>query len=485
MDNEGVTRRALAPLLAGAALATTAACGPQGTRGEQPASRKFPADFQWGAATSAFQIEGSLDADGRGPSIWDVFQKNPANIIDHSTADVACDSYRRYADDVALLADANMSAYRFSISWSRVLPDGAGVVNDKGLDYYSRLTDALLEKKILPYATLFHWDLPQALYLKGGWANRDTAKRLADYSVLIADKLGDRIKNFIILNEAAVHTVVGHLLGTQAPGLKDANLLGPVTHHQNLGQGMAIQAMRAHRKDLHIGTTMALMPVRSAGPWWDLKDLLPAKAFDAVWNGAYLDPLLKGSYPFAARSFVDPVVKDGDMAITKQPIDFLGVNYYSPSYIKFDKTNPSYIGPALPPKGVPLDAFGREIDASGLGEVLTRLRDDYGNPTLFITENGCSDPLSKEDAATDDAFRIDYLRRHLEVVKLSMERGSPIRGYFVWTMVDNWEWDSGYTAKFGMVAMNRTNDARATKASYAWMKALAKSGLLAPEERTA
>lgn len=485
MGNKGVTRRALAPLIAGAALATTAACSPEDTRDEQPASRQFPRDFQWGAATAAFQTEGSLDADGRGPSIWDVFQKNPANIVDHSTADVATDSYRRYADDVALVAGANMSAYRFSISWTRVLPDGVGAVNEKGLDYYSRLTDALLEKKIAPYATLFHWDLPQALFLKGGWKNRDTAKRLADYSALIADKLGDRIKNFIILNEAAVHTVVGHLLGTQAPGLKDAGLLGPVTHHQNLGQGMAIAAMRARRKDLRIGTTMALMPVRSAGPWWDLKDLLPAKAFDQVWNGAYLDPLLKGSYPFAARQFVDPVVKDGDLAITKQPIDFLGVNYYSPSYIKFDKTNPSYIGPALPPKGVPLDAFGREIDASGLGEVLTRLREDYGNPPLLITENGCSDPLSKGDALLDDPFRTDYLRRHLEVVKLSMERGSPVHGYFVWTMVDNWEWDSGYTAKFGMVAMNRTNGARATKSSYAWMKALAKSGLLPAEQRYA
>ena len=485
MNNEGVTRRALAPLLAGSTLAATAACGPQGARDQQPASRKFPTDFKWGAATSAFQIEGSLDVDGRGPSIWDVFQKNPKHIIDHSTADVACDSYRRYADDIALLAAANMSAYRFSISWSRVLPEGAGAVNDKGLDYYSRLTDALLEKKIEPFATLFHWDLPEALFQKGGWANRDTAKRLADYSAIVADRLGDRIKDFIILNEAAVHTVVGHLLGTQAPGLKDSNLLGPVTHHQNLGQGLAIQAMRAKRKDLRIGTTMALMPVRSIGSWWDLKDGLPALAFDQVWNGAYLDPLLKGSYPFAARQFVDKFVRDGDLTTTKQPIDFLGVNYYSPSYIKFDKTNPSYIGPALPPKGVPLDAFGREIDPSGLGEVFTRLREDYGNPTIYVTENGCSDPFSTGEALLDDPFRIDYLRQHMEVTKLAMEKGSPIRGYFIWSLVDNWEWDSGFTSKFGMVAMNRTNGARATKASYRWMAALAKSGVLQPETRTA
>ena len=484
MKSEGISRRALAPLVAGAALATTAACSPQDTRDEQPSSRQFPPGFKWGAATSAFQIEGSLTADGRGPSIWDVFQRDSSHIADHSDASVATDSYRRYPEDVALLAGAGLSAYRFSISWSRVLPEGAGAVNEKGIDYYRRLTDAVLEKGIVPYATLFHWDLPQALYLKGGWANRDTAKRLADYGALIVDKLGDRLKNFVILNEAAVHTVVGHLLGTQAPGLKNADLLGPVTHHQNLGQGLAIKAMRARRSDLQIGTTMALMPVRAAGPWWDVRNSLSARAFDALWNGAYLDPLLKGSYPFVAKHFVDPVVKDGDMAITQQPIDFLGVNYYSPSYIQFDKNNPSYIGPALPPKGVPLDAFGREIDSSGLGEVLTRLRDDYGNPALFITENGCSDPISTRDAVLNDSFRIDYLRRHLEVVKLSMERGSPIHGYFVWTIVDNWEWDSGFTSKFGLVAMNRASGIRTPKASYAWMKALTKTGLLPPDQRS-
>ncbi len=480
MEQDGsVSRRALAPLMAGAALAATSACGPTDTHGTQPASRQFPPAFKWGAATSAFQIEGARDVDGRGPSIWDVFANNPAHIADGSDASVATDSYRRYQDDVALLAGAGLSGYRFSISWSRVLPDGAGPANQKGLDYYRRLVDALLAKGIEPYATLFHWDLPQALFEKGGWASRDTAKRLADYSALVARELGDRLKNFIILNEAAVHTVVGHLLGTQAPGLKDAKLLGPVTHHQNLGQGWAIEALRAARSGLAIGTTMALAPSRAADMPWDFWNLLPAHAFDELWNGAYLDPLLKGSYPWAARSIVGPFVKDGDMAITRQPIDFLGVNYYSPTYIKFDRTNPSYIGPGLPPKGVELDAFGREIDPSGLGEMLTRLREDYRNPPVLITENGCSDPLSLHaPAIPDDRFRIDYLRRHLEVVKRAMEKGSPVSGYFVWTLVDNWEWDQGFTAKFGLCAMDRVTGARTTKASYEWFKALAKTGRL-------
>jgi beta-glucosidase len=460
--------------MAGAAVAATAACGPTAT---QPASRQFPPGFLWGAATSAFQIEGALDVDGRGPSIWDVFARNPKNIIDHSDASVAIDSYRRYADDVALLAGAGLQAYRFSISWSRVMPQGAGAVNQKGLDYYRRLVDALLEKNIAPYATLFHWDLPQALQEKGGWGSRDTAKRLADYSAVVAHALGDRLKNLIILNEAAVHTIIGHVLGIQAPGIKGGELLGPVTHHQNLGQGLAIQALRAARPDFRIGTTMALAPSRPEGGWWHPLNLFSASAFDAVWNGAYLDPLLKGSYPWAVQSFVGPVVKDGDMAITRQKIDFLGVNYYSPTYIKFDKSNPSYIGPGLPPEHTERDAFDREIDPSALGEMLARVRDDYGNPKVLITENGCSDPLNAP-AVLNDRFRTDYLRRHLEVVKLAMEKGSPVGGYFVWTMVDNWEWDSGFTAKFGMVAMDRKSGIRTPKASYQWFKKLAQTGQL-------
>ncbi|HUO92300.1 MAG TPA: family 1 glycosylhydrolase [Rhizomicrobium sp.] len=475
MDN-GITRRALAPLAAGAALAATASCAPQA---HKPVSRQFPKDFIWGAATSAFQIEGSLDVDGRGPSIWDVFQKDPAHIVDHSTAAVATDSYRRYRDDVALLKGANLNAYRFSISWSRVLPTGAGTINDKGLDYYSRLVDALLEAHITPYATLFHWDLPQALYEKGGWASRDTANRLADYAGVIGDKLGDRLKHYIILNEAAVHTIIGHVLGLGAPGTKDAGMIGPVTHHQNLGQGLAIEALRAKRSEFKVGTTMALMPSRGPGPWWHLRDRLAAFGFDSIWNRAYLDPLFNGSYPWPASSFIDPFVKGDDLKTVKQPVDFLGVNYYSPTYIEYTDSNPSHIGPGEPPKGVPLDAFGREIDPAGLSETLARLRHHYGNPPVLITENGCSDPLSNNPAIHDDAFRVKYLTQHLEVVKAEMEAGSPIGGFFVWSIIDNWEWDSGYTSKFGLVAMDRKSGIRKLKKSYAWFGELAKTGKLA------
>lgn len=476
-EENGITRRALGPLMAGAAVAATVSCGPHAP--ETPLSRQFPKDFLWGVATSAPQIEGAPDADGKGQSIWDVFAQNPAHIVDHSDTSYGTDSYRRWQDDVDLIAAANLNAYRFSIAWTRVLPDGAGAVNQKGLDYYSRLVDGLLAKNVTPFATLFHWDLPQALYLKGGWSARDTAYRLADYAAVVGKALGDRLKHFIILNEAAVNTIAGHVLGTSAPGLKDGGLIGPVTHYQNLGQGLAIKALRAARADFSIGTTMALMPSRAAGAWWDIQNILPAHAFDAVWNGAYLDPLLLGSYPFAMERFTDPFVKSGDLAITKQPIDFLGVNYYAPTYIKFDRHNPSYIGPGKPPRGVPLDAYGREIDPNGLGEVLRRIRDHYGNPPVIVTENGCSDDLGPRPAVIHDPFRIDYLAKHIAVAKAEMEAGTPLKGYFVWSLVDNWEWEYGYTAKFGMVAMDRKTGLRTPKSSYAWFSELAKTGLLA------
>ena len=469
-----VTRRGLA---LGAGAAALAGCSQEGETA-MPAlrDRQFPADFVWGVATSSFQTEGALDADGRGPSIWDVFPRD--RIHDGTDATTANDSYHRYAEDVALIADAGMNAYRFSIAWTRIVPTGSGAVNEAGLDYYARLIDAQLARGVTPYATLFHWDLPQTLQELGGWAARDTTARFAEYADIIARRLGDRLKHIVILNEAAVHAVLGHVLGTHAPGIQDADQLGAVIHHQNLAQGLAIQALRAARGDLTIGTTMALMPSRAEGGMMSWLNQKAASGFDEVWNGAFLDPLFRGWYPETARGMVESVVQEGDLAAIRQPIDFLGVNYYAPAYTRFNPTAPSFIEPAPPPSGSELDAFDRHLDPAGLFETLARLRQLYGNPRVLITENGCSDPFSDGPAETDDQFRIDYVRRHLEAVKSAMEAGANIGGYFHWTLVDNWEWAEGYRSKFGLVAQDRTTGVRTPKASYAWFSALARSGAL-------
>lgn len=477
-----ITRRTLG---AGALGVLAASCAPAPNFSfPAPRSRQFPQGFRWGVASAAYQTEGSREADGRGPSVWDVF---PAEkIYDRSDASVACDSYRRYAEDADLIRAASLGMYRFSVAWPRIVPDGVSAmrmmpagwtgVNQAGLDHYSRMTDALLERGITPYVTLFHWDLPQALQERGGWAARDTAQRFADYAALMSEALGDRVKHWIVMNEAAVHTFLGHVLGTHAPGLADPSLIGAVTHHLNLAQGLGVQAMRAGRSDLEVGTTLALTPSRpSPGVFLNVP---AAEGFDAVWNGAFLDPLLKGSYPEAAQSFLGELVLNGDLAITRQPVDFIGVNYYSPAYMRFDLMSDAHIASGRVPDGVELDAFGRHIDPSGLWEMLAHLRDEYGNPRVMITENGCSDAFSAGPAELNDQFRIDYLRRHLEVVLSSIEAGSQIEGYFHWTLIDNWEWAEGYRSKFGLVAMDRESGVRTPKASHAWFKALAVTGLL-------
>jgi beta-glucosidase len=470
-----LTRRELA-LAAGAAA--LAGCSPAfaPARFPAPASRRFPADFVWGVATSAFQTEGALDADGRGQSIWDVFARD--KIADRSDASVADDSYHRYVEDATLLQGLAVGAYRFSIAWPRIFPSGAGAVNDRGLDYYSRLVDALLARHITPYATLFHWDLPLALQQQGGWRVRDTAQRFADYAGVIAARLGDRIKHYCVMNEPAVHVFAGHVLGIHAPGLADVRLIGPVTHHLNLAQGLAMQALRAAHSDFAIGTTLALTPTRPGQGGVAQLNEMAAHGFDELWNLSYLDPLLKGAYPKTAQPLVDPFVRDADMAAIRQPIDFIGANYYSPAYMRFDLMSQAHIAQAEPPTGVERDAFGRHVDPAGMWQILERLRNDYANPRVLITENGCSDAFSEGPAQQDDQFRIGYLRRHLEAVKSAIEAGSRVGGYFHWTLIDNWEWEEGYRSKFGFVAQDRASGLRATKASYAWYKALAMTGVL-------
>ncbi len=441
-------------------------------------AQRFPSTFRWGCGSSAFQVEGGLDADGRGESIWDVFAKQKGRIKDGSIPSVTCNSYFRYKDDAALISAANLNSYKFSISWPRVFPAGSGIMNERGMDYYDRLTDALLQRHITPYATLFHWDLPQRLYESGGWRSRDTGERFADYAVAVTRRLGDRLKNFVTINEPNVHLFLGHIFGNHAPGLWDGKLIGPVTHHLNLAQGRAIQGMRAQRKDLTIGVGLALAPARPEGGRMHLFNDFAALAFDQVWAGAFLDPLLKGTYPLAAQEMLGNVVKAGDMNQIHQGCDFIGVNYYSPAYLKADFSGVSFIAQGRTPAGVSRDASGREIDPAGLREVLNQLTKDYSNPRLIVTENGCSDPLGDHAAILNDEFRIHYLNGHLRAVRQAMDNGSRVEGFFVWSLLDNWEWDLGFTSKFGLVAQEMNTGVRTPKKSYASLADVAKTGLL-------
>lgn len=410
--------------------------------------------FLWGAATAAFQIEGALTEDGRGPSIWDSF----GPVRDGHTAEVACDSYRRWADDVALLAGLGVNAYRFSVAWTRIQPEGTGPANAKGLDHYERLVDALLAAGITPALTLFHWDLPQALQDRGGWLDRETAHRFADYASLVAGRLANRVGPWITLNEPFVHTVFGHALGVHAPGQALFLDALPAAHHQLLGHGLAVGALRAAGAETVL-ITNNLSPVWPASP--SAEDRAAADAYDTLHNRMFNDPVFLGTYPDLTAFGLDamPGLRDGDLAIISAPIDGLGVNYYNPTRISAPES------PELPftdagVEGYPLTAFGWPVVPDGLRELLTGLHERYGVP-LYVTENGCS------YEGLDDHDRIAYLDGHITA---ALEARADVRGYFVWSLLDNFEWAEGYHQRFGLVHVDFATGARTPKASYRWFR---------------
>jgi beta-glucosidase len=428
----------------------------------------FGRDFLWGASTSAYQIEGGAQADGRGPSVWDVFAHTPGRIRDGSTGDVACDHYHRSAEDVELLAEGGYRAYRFSTSWSRILPAGTGAVNAKGLAFYDRLTDQLLARGITPWLCLFHWDLPQALQERGGWLSRDIADWFTDYAGIVADKLGDRVAHWIMLNEAIVHALFGHGLGGSAPGLTGfENFIGAL-HHQNLAQGRALAALRGMNRNFRLGTVMVLQPTRPASP--APQDQAAAERFDAIWNRACIDPLFLGAYPALLQDAFARVVKGDDLATIKQPIDMLGMNYYSRMHIHADPGNPT--GTTFGASQVPREhtAMSWPIEPDGLTEQLLELRDRYGNPEVYITENGAAfDDTVAGDGTIDDAKRVAFLDGHLRAMLQAKRQGANLRGYFVWSLLDNFEWAEGYAKRFGIVHVDFKTLQRTPKASYRFM----------------
>ncbi|GGK45304.1 beta-glucosidase [Streptomyces flaveus] len=424
---------------------------------------QFPDGFLWGVSTSAHQIEGA--ADKREPSVWDAFTEEPGRIKDGSTAAVACDHYHRYPEDVALLHDLGVGAYRFSISWPRVLSPG-------GLDFYDRLVDELVAAGIRPVPTLFHWDLPLAVDKEGGWLNRDTAERFAEYAAVVAERLGDRITKWITLNEPAEHTLLGHALGTHAPGKQLMFDALPAAHHQLLAHGLAVRALRA------AGVT-DIGIANSHGPTWpasdEAADVEAAGFYDLLLNRLFADPVLLGQYPEGLGELM-PGDVDADLKVIAEPLDWYGINYYAPTRVGAPQGADIQFGgftlPAELPfsvreiEGYPVTDFGWPVAPEGLTELLTSFRDRYGDrlPPIVITENGCS------YEGIDDQERIAFLDGHLRALHRALEAGVDVRGYFVWSLLDNFEWAEGYARRFGLVHVDFDTLERTPKASYGWLR---------------
>jgi beta-glucosidase len=437
---------------------------------------RFRPDFVWGTATSSCQIEGR--GDRTADSIWDAFARKPGAVHDGSNPDIACDSYHRYPEDIALIAGAGLKAYRFSISWPRVLPNGAGQLDPRGLDYYSRLVDAALKAGIAPWVCLFHWDLPQALQQRGGWANRDSAGWFADYAQLMARQLGDRVSHWALFNEPQVHAVMGHGLGEHAPGLRGRDHMFPAIHHLNLAQARAALALSAQsRARVRLGTVLSLQPVRPASD--GAADRKAAAMWDALWNRAFLDPLFHGGYPKLLEPYLAKFIRPDDFMQAGNLLEFLGVNYYSPMYQRADPQGLVGTNWGANPPEMPMTAMGWPVDPHGMVEVLVDLRDHYGNPPTYITENGAYFAEAPGAAGRiDDRERISYLRAHIAACHRAIAEGANLLGYFVWSIIDNWEWAKGYTPKFGLVSVDRATLARVPKASYDWIARIAQTNAL-------
>jgi len=430
-------------------------------------SSPFPADFVWGVATSAYQIEGAHDVDGRRPSIWDTFCGQPGAIDGGDTGDVACDHYHRWQEDLDLIERLGAGAYRFSVAWPRVIPTGTGAVNQKGLAFYDALVDGLLAKGITPFVTLYHWDLPQDLQDKGGWPLRDTAYAFAEYAAVVATALGDRVANWVTINEPLCSAWLGHLEGVMAPGIKDIAAAVPAAFHLHLGHGLSVQAVRSAAKlTPSVGIVNNLSPVVPASD--SAEDIAAARRGDGHTNRWWLDPIHGRGYPqdMVEVYGVEPPVQGNDLDVIAQPLDCLGVNYY---FREVAQDDPAGSGPRVSAVRTPdalETAMGWEVYPQGLEDILVRVADDYSPQKIYVTENG-SAWVDKPDSAgfVDDVERAQYLESHVEACAGARRRGAPIAGYFAWSLLDNFEWAYGYDKRFGLVRVDYDTQQRTIKTS--------------------
>jgi len=434
-------------------------------------------NVRFGAATAAFQVEGATHADGRGESIWDRFCRTPGAVANGDTGDIACEHYRRWEADLDLMAALGLESYRFSIAWPRVQPTGQGPVNAPGLGFYRALAEGLRERGIEPIATLYHWDLPQALQDEGGWASRDTAMRFAEYAAICGDALGDVVTQWITHNEPWVVAFLGHAAGVKAPGIRDWPTAVRVSHHLLLSHGLATQALRGSvGSSANVGIALNLAPVHAAEPGEDHEGA--ARRMDGHLNRWFLDPILRGRYPSDMLDVYERMgagalgseFRNGDLPAIAEPIDFLGVNYYFPQRV-FAAPQHGPLGLHHAPAPPPTTAMGWEVDPGGLHDLLLRLRRDYGPLPVYITENGASfDDPPESEGLIEDPQRTSYLRGHLEALAHAVADGVDVRRYCVWSLLDNFEWEHGYDKRFGIVHVDYRTQRRSLKRSALWYR---------------
>ncbi len=441
---------------------------------------KFPDEFVFGAASSAYQIEGAWKEDGKGESIWDRFAHTPGKIRNDENGDVACDFYHRYKDDIALMKSLGLQAYRFSVSWPRIFPEGRGSINEKGLDFYKRLVDELLAAGIRPWVNLYHWELPQALQDQGGWIHRDCAGWFSEFASLVANRLSDRVADWMTLNEPMVAAALGYVLGWHAPGYRTPWNFFKVIHHLMLGHGLAARAIKAASPDARVGIALDLRPIC---PLTDSEqDRRAARNADVFLRRTCLDPIFRGTYPlsFTRRNrLVRARIQEGDLQTIATPLDYVGINTYSIDRIRYSPwaIGMGFIGvdgkssdQEYVKDGVQYTTMGWEVYPQSLYEVLMMIKRDYGNPTTLVTENGAAFADTVIDGCVHDQKRIAYYQAHLAGVKQAIDEGASCKGYFIWTFADNFEWAEGYSKRFGLVHVDHKTQQRTIKDSGLWFR---------------